>query len=99
MGYLPDTNIPLPALIEPSQLSKRVSAAFDGGPNVDSVVTSGQVVLKPMKGKLAVPPIHHDPFDRVLLAQAGNRKARAGYLRLQPAEVCGRHDSSHSLRQ
>jgi PIN domain nuclease of toxin-antitoxin system len=115
MGYLPDTNIPLLALIEPSRLSKRVLAAIDEGPNVVSVVTHWEVGLKSRKGKLVVgdlpawwtemldqlnasalslrpdhiarlqdlPPIHHNPFDRVLL----------------PAEVCGRHDSSHSLRQ
>jgi PIN domain nuclease of toxin-antitoxin system len=114
-GYLPDTNIALLGLIQPSRLSKRVLAAIDEGPNVVSFVTYGEVVLKSMKGQLAVgdlpawwtemrdqpnasalsprpdhiarlqdlPPIHHNPFDRVLL----------------PAEVCGRHDSSHSLRQ
>ena len=97
-GYLLDTNAALIALTEPDALSPAVL----GGPNVLSVVSYWEVLLKSMKGNLNVgdprtwwidtleqlaatplalrpehiagvyslPPIHKDPFDRVLIAQA-----------------------------
>jgi PIN domain nuclease of toxin-antitoxin system len=101
-GYLLDTNAALIALTEPDQLPSAVRAAILAGPNVLSVVSYWEVLLKSMKGNLNVgdprawwqdaleqlaatplalrpdhiaevytlPPIHKDPFDRILLAQA-----------------------------
>jgi PIN domain nuclease of toxin-antitoxin system len=101
-GYLLDTNAALIALTEPDTLSPAVRTAVLGGPNVLSVVSYWEVLLKSMKGNLKVgdpriwwldtleqlaatplalrpehiaglyslPPIHKDPFDRVLIAQA-----------------------------
>ncbi len=101
-GYLLDTSATLIALTDPSLLTPGVHAAILAGPNVLSVVVLWEVVLKSMKGKLAVgepvtwwrdaldqlaarplslrpehigavcqlPPIHQDPFDRALIAQA-----------------------------
>jgi PIN domain nuclease of toxin-antitoxin system len=101
-GYLLDTNAALIALTEPDALSPAVRTAVLGGPNVLSVVSYWEVLLKSMKGNLNVgdprtwwidtleqlaatplalrpehiagvyslPPIHKDPFDRVLIAQA-----------------------------
>ena len=97
-----DTNAVLFALAQPQRLSARARAAILAGPNLMSVVSYWEVVLKSMKGKLDVgdprswwgdalkqlaastlilrpehisancllPPHHHDPFDRVLIAQA-----------------------------
>jgi PIN domain nuclease of toxin-antitoxin system len=101
-GYLLDTNAALLALTEPAVLSPAVRTALLAGPNVLSVVSYWEVLLKSMKGHLQVgdprawwldaldqlaatplalraehiagiytlPPLHKDPFDRVLIAQA-----------------------------
>ena len=101
-GYLLDTNTALIALAEPARLSENLRKAILGGPNVLSVISYWEVVLKTMKGNLVVgdprawwldaldqlaanplalrpehiagvyglPPIHKDPFDRALIAQA-----------------------------
>jgi PIN domain nuclease of toxin-antitoxin system len=101
-GYLLDTNTALIALAEPARLPGTLRQAILGGPNVLSVISYWEVVLKTMKGNLAVgdprawwldaldqlaahplalrpehiagiyglPPIHKDPFDRALIAQA-----------------------------
>lgn len=101
-GYLLDTNAALIALTEPGTLSSRVRKAILAGPNVLSVVSYWEVLLKSMKGTLQVgdprswwqealeqlaatplalrpghvagvftlPPLHKDPFDRILIAQA-----------------------------
>ena len=101
-GYLLDTNAALIALTEPENLSSAVRTAVLAGPNVLSVVSYWEVLLKSMKGNLKVgnphswwldaleqlaavplalrsehvariytlPPLHKDPFDRVLIAQA-----------------------------
>ena len=101
-GYLLDTNVMLIALTEPDRLPVKVKRALLRGPNVLSVVSYWEVLLKSMKGTLRVgdprswwqdaieqlagtplalrpdhvaeistlPPIHKDPFDRVLIAQA-----------------------------
>jgi PIN domain nuclease of toxin-antitoxin system len=101
-GYLLDTHAALWALERPEELSRAARNAVSSGPNVLSVVTYWEVMLKSMKGKLdvgdpqswwrealeqlaAIPlllrpqhvtavqglaPIHKDPFDRVLIAQA-----------------------------
>jgi PIN domain nuclease of toxin-antitoxin system len=101
-GYLLDTNAALIALANPSRLAPAARRAILAGPNVLSVVSYWEVVLKSMKGNLDVgdpqswwrdaldqlaasplalraehvagvcelPPIHRDPFDRVLIAQA-----------------------------
>jgi PIN domain nuclease of toxin-antitoxin system len=100
--YLLDTNVASIALAEPDPLSATARKAVVRGPNVLSVVSYGEVVLKSMKGNLDIgdprtwwvdaleqlaanplalrpahvagvytlPPVHKDPFDRVLIAQA-----------------------------
>jgi PIN domain nuclease of toxin-antitoxin system len=90
-------------MVRPETLSTDVRQAIESGPNVLSVITYWEVLLKSMKGKLAevgdprswwnlavsdlaatplhlrpehlaelyhLPPIHQDPFDRVMMAQA-----------------------------
>ena len=101
-GYLLDTNAVLIALTEPADLTPSVRTAILTGPNILSVVSYWEVLLKSMKGNLNVgdprswwldaldqlaavplalrsehvagvyhlPPLHKDPFDRVLIAQA-----------------------------
>ena len=101
-GYLLDTHSAIWALDTPEALSELARAAILSGPNVLSVITYWEVVLKSMKGTLDVgdprawwfdaldqlvatplplrpqhiagvytlPPIHKDPFNRMLLAQA-----------------------------
>jgi PIN domain nuclease of toxin-antitoxin system len=101
-GYLLDTNAALIALTDPDKLPAAVRTALLAGPNVLSVVSYWEVLLKSMKGNLKVgdprtwwhdaldqlaatplalrsehvavvytlPPLHKDPFDRVLIAQA-----------------------------
>ena len=100
--YLLDTCAALLALSDPDALSEAARRAILRGPNLLSVVTYWEVILKSMKGKLDVgdprvwwsdaleqlaatplllrpehiaaipglPPLHKDPFDRALLAQA-----------------------------
>lgn len=90
------------ALAEPSRLPVAAHKAIVRGPNILSVVSYWEVLLKSMKGNLdvgdprtwwaealdqlaarpltlrpehlaevyALPPLHKDPFDRVLIAQA-----------------------------
>ena len=53
-GYLLDTNAALIALTEPAQLTPHVRAAILRGPNVLSVVSYWEVLLKSMKGNLDV---------------------------------------------
>jgi PIN domain nuclease of toxin-antitoxin system len=101
-GYLLDTNVALIALTDPDRLSGAVRTALLAGPNILSVVSYWEVLLKSMKGSLkvgdprtwwrdaldqlaatplalrpehiaevyALPPLHKDPFDRILIAQA-----------------------------
>jgi PIN domain nuclease of toxin-antitoxin system len=101
-GYLLDTSTALLALADPDALSPAARKAILAGPNVLSVVSFWEVMLKSMKGALEVgdprawwfdaleqlaaaplvlrpphiagvcglPPIHRNPFDRVLMAQA-----------------------------
>ena len=101
-GFLLDTHTALWALERPKALSVPARNAVSAGPNVLSVVTYWEVMIKSMKGLLDVgdprtwwraaleqlaakalplrpdhvaavhglPPIHKDPFDRVLIAQA-----------------------------
>lgn len=101
-GYLLDTNVVLRALTDPARLTPRVRRGIKAGPNVLSVIVYWEVVLKAMKGTLAIehqrtwwpdaldqlaatalafrpdhvstvltlPPVHQDPFDRALIAQA-----------------------------
>ena len=101
-GYLLDTHTALWALDRPEALSDAARNAVSSGPNVLSVVSYWEVMLKSMKGTLDVgdpriwwrealeqlaatvlllrpdhvaavyglPPIHKDPFDRMLIAQA-----------------------------
>jgi len=102
VGYLLDTNAALIALTEPDRLPTAVRTALLAGPNILSVVSYWEVLLKSMKGNLKVgdprtwwrdaldqlaatplalrpehvaevytlPPLHRDPFDRILIAQA-----------------------------
>ena len=101
-AYLLDTHTLIWALKEPERLSTPARAAVRRGPNVLSVVSYWEVMLKSMKGTLDVgdprtwwqdaldqlaatalplrpahvaalhdlPPIHKDPFDRMLIAKA-----------------------------
>ena len=97
-----DTHTVIWALDTPELLTDAARGAVLSGPNVLSVVSYWEVMLKSMKGKLdvgdpriwwsealdqlaatplvlrpqhitelyALPPIHKDPFDRMLIAQA-----------------------------
>jgi PIN domain nuclease of toxin-antitoxin system len=101
-GYLLDTHAAIWALDRPEALSLVARTAASTGPNVLSVVSYWEVMIKSMKGTLDVgdprawwfdaleqlaatplvlrpehvaamyrlPPIHKDPFDRMLIAQA-----------------------------
>ena len=101
-GYLLDTNAALLGVADPGRLSAAASKAVLRGPNMISVVSFWEVLLKSMKGTLDVgdprawwtdtleqlaatplqlrsnhvagvyslPPLHKDPFDRILIAQA-----------------------------
>ena len=101
-GYLLDTNVAIFALAASDHLSAPIRRVILKGPNVISVASYWEVMLKSMKGKLdvgdpriwweealdkltatplavrpehiagvyALPPLHKDPFDRVLIAQA-----------------------------
>lgn len=101
-GNLLDTCSVLLALANPERLTAAARKAILAGPNILSVVTYWEVMLKSMKGTLdvgdprawwfdaldelaaaplalrphhvsavyALPPIHKDPFDRMLIAQA-----------------------------
>jgi PIN domain nuclease of toxin-antitoxin system len=101
-GWLLDTHTALWALERPEALSDACRNAVGSGPNVLSIVSYWEVMLKSMKGKLDVgdprlwwhealeqlnarvlalrpehvagvyglAPIHKDPFDRMLIAQA-----------------------------
>jgi PIN domain nuclease of toxin-antitoxin system len=101
-GYLLDTCTVLRALADPDALSSAARKAILAGPNLLSVVSYWEVMLKSMKGALEVgdprawwfdaleqlaatplvlrpqhisgvyglPPVHRDPFDRALIAQA-----------------------------
>ena len=53
-GYLLDTNAALIALVEPGALSPAVRRALTRGPNVLSVVSYWEVLLKSTKGNLDV---------------------------------------------
>jgi len=53
-GYLLDTNIILLAMAAPARLSTDEWAAIDSGPNVLSVISHWEVVLKSARGKLDV---------------------------------------------
>ncbi len=102
LGYLLDTHAMIWALERPEALSKAARKAVSSGPNVISIVSYWEVMVKSMKGTLDVgdpriwwqealeqlaatplilrprhvsavfdlKPIHKDPFDRMLIAQA-----------------------------
>ena len=53
-GYLLDTNVALLALEAPERLSRAGRAAVKSGPNVLSVISYWEVILKSAKGKLDV---------------------------------------------
>jgi PIN domain nuclease of toxin-antitoxin system len=53
-GYLLDTNVALIALTEPDRLTAVVRKALLAGPNVLSVVSWWEILLKSMKGSLNV---------------------------------------------
>jgi PIN domain nuclease of toxin-antitoxin system len=101
-GYILDTHTAIWALNTPEKLTPTARKAVLAGPNVLSVISFWEVLLKSMKGTLDVgdprlwwfdaleqlaatplplrpqhiagvyglPPIHKDPFDRMLIAQA-----------------------------
>ncbi|MGO9895000.1 MAG: type II toxin-antitoxin system VapC family toxin [Bryobacteraceae bacterium] len=51
-GYLLDTNVAIIALTDPDRLSAVIQSAILAGPNVLSVVSYWEVLLKSMKGNL-----------------------------------------------
>ena len=51
-GYLLDTNVAIIALTDPDRLSAAIQSAILAGPNVLSVVSYWEVLLKSMKGNL-----------------------------------------------
>ena len=53
-GYLLDTNVAIIALAEPDRLPSAVLSAILAGPNLLSVVSYWEVLLKSMKGNLKV---------------------------------------------
>jgi PIN domain nuclease of toxin-antitoxin system len=53
-GYLLDTNVVLLAMDTPERVSRAGHAAIKSGPNVISVISYWEVVLKSAKGKLDV---------------------------------------------
>ena len=53
-GYLLDTNVMLIALTAPERLSAAVRKAVLAGPNIVSVLSFWEVLLKSMKGNLSV---------------------------------------------
>jgi PIN domain nuclease of toxin-antitoxin system len=101
-GYLLDTHAMIWALDRPELLGAAARKAVSSGPNLVSVVSYWEVMVKSVKGTLdvgdpriwwqealeqlaatplilrphhvaamfALPPIHKDPFDRMLIAQA-----------------------------
>jgi PIN domain nuclease of toxin-antitoxin system len=101
-GNLLDTHSAIFAMANSKALSVDAKTAIATGPNVLSVISYWEVMLKSMKGNLDVgepslwwqraldhlqatplllrsehisavstlPPIHKDPFDRILIAQA-----------------------------
>jgi PIN domain nuclease of toxin-antitoxin system len=101
-GYLIDTHAAIFTMSQSRLLPVSARAAIAEGPNVLSVVSYWEVMIKSMKGTLDVgdprawwfdaldqlaatplflrpehvaavfrlPPIHKDPFDRMLIAQA-----------------------------
>jgi PIN domain nuclease of toxin-antitoxin system len=101
-GYLLDIHSAIFTMSQSRSLSATAKAAIAEGPNVLSVISYWEVMIKSMKGKLDVgdprawwfdaldelaatplllhprhiaavhslPPIHKDPFDRILIAQA-----------------------------
>lgn len=101
-GYLLDTHTAIWALDTPELLTASARKAILSGPNVLSVVSYWEIMIKSMKGRLdvgdprawwsealdqlaatplllrpqhvagvyALPQIHKDPFDRMLIAQA-----------------------------
>ena len=124
-GNLLDTCTALLALADPDKLSPAVRKAVLAGPNVLSVVSYWEVMLKSMKGTLDVgdprawwfdalgqlaatplvlrpqhiagvyglAPLHKDPFDRVLIAQA----TAEGLVLLSPDAEMARY-ASKTLR-
>ena len=81
-GYLLDTNVALIALTAPDALSPAVRDALLGGPNVLSVVSFWEVLLKSMKGNLDV----GDP--RIWWLDALEQLAAAP-LALRPEHIAG----------
>ena len=124
-GYLLDTHTALWALDRPEALGRAARNAVSSGPNVLSVVSYWEVMVKSMKGTLDVgdprvwwhdaleqlaatplilrpqhvaavfdlKPIHTDPFDRMLMAQA-----TVEGLALVSGDLKIRHYASKSLR-
>jgi PIN domain nuclease of toxin-antitoxin system len=81
-GYLLDTNVILFTLMDDTRLSPRVRNLVASGPNLLSVASYWEVLIKSMKGKLNV----GDP--RIWWAQALNQLA-ATSIHLHPQHVEG----------
>jgi PIN domain nuclease of toxin-antitoxin system len=81
-GYLLDTNVVLIALGAPDRLPATVQRAVLRGPNVVSVVSYWEVVLKSMKGTLSVGDLRswwHEALEQLA----------ANPLMLQPDHIAG----------
>jgi PIN domain nuclease of toxin-antitoxin system len=81
-GYLLDTNAALIALADPDRLSRNARKAALAGPNVLSVVSYWEVILKAMKGNLEV-------GDPLVWWQDALDQLGASPLTLQPGHVAG----------
>jgi len=81
-GNLLDTNIVLLAMAAPGRLSTDAWAATDAGPNVISVISYWEVILKSAKGKL-------DVGDPRAWWQTALSDFAATVLPLRPAHVAG----------
>lgn len=87
-GFLLDTNIALLALAAPEELSAASRAVIRRGPNILSVVSYWEVILKAAKGKLEVgdPRVWWETALSDLAATAlpfrAAHVARAGYRRV-----------------
>ncbi len=87
-GFLLDTNALLFALATPERLSAEARAAVGAGPNLLSVVSYWEVLLKSMKGKLDVGDPREwwqDAVEQLAAAQLTLRAEHiAGVYALQP---------------
>ena len=87
-GILLDTNAALFALVAPERLSNSAKRTIAAGPNVLSVVSYWEVLLKSMKGKL-------DVGDPRKWWEDALEELAATPLLLRPQHVSGVHTLAH----